>query len=347
MRNNKTKILTTFRVIVFSALLIHLFSCTNRKLEKKYNPGHYVALSPYEQMKDIKYLNEPSVQGVNKRYLWRHLEPEKNVYDFSQIEKDLDFLSARDKQLVVFLIDVSFGEKGAMPEYLSDYEYYSKEAGYCPIRWDPYVVERFVALGKAIGEQFDTHPNFEGIAIQESSLNVTKEGFEIHKYTDEKYRDALIKILIGLHNGIPNSNVFWYSNFLGDGNEYLRQIADTIIYYGIFMGGPDILPYRRWMRKVTYPMYDEYKDKLTLFCSVQDCSYKHHKNDIRNGVDEPIHEDGYLTMEDIFKFGRDSLHLKYIIWNYYYDGVEKGEMSYDDAIKVIREYPTFNIDEDI
>ena len=93
-------------------------------------------------------------------------------------------------------------------------------------------------------------------------------------------------------------------------------------------------------------MYEDYKDKLTLFCSAQDCAYKHHKNDIKNSDEEPIHEDGYLTMEDIFKFGRDSLHLKYIFWNYYYDGIEKGERSYDDAIKVIRKYPTFNIYED-
>ena len=49
-------------------------------------------------------------------------------------------------------------------------------------------------------------------------------------------------------------------------------------------------------------------------------------------------------MDDIFLYARDEMHVKYLFWNYYYEGVKKGERSFDDAIEVIRKYPTFNRD---
>jgi hypothetical protein len=48
-------------------------------------------------------------------------------------------------------------------------------------------------------------------------------------------------------------------------------------------------------------------------------------------------------MENIFLYGRDSMHINYLFWTYYYEGTEKGERSFDDAIEVIQKYPTFNI----
>jgi hypothetical protein len=333
--------------IILAVVILLFSSCSgNRsevnKSEIKFHPGHYVAVGTFFEIPKIEYLDEPAVQGVNKRYLWRTLEPEEGVYDFSSIEEDLDYLAAHDKQLVVFLMDKSFSETSALPPYLSEYELFSDQGGFSPVRWHPFFIERFVALGQALGERFDSHPNFEGIAIQESSLEITEEGYEKFGYTPERYRDALIAILTGLQDTLPNSHVFWYSNFLPDNDGYLRQVADAIEDSGVFMGGPDILPYRRFLSQVSYPMYEEYQNRLTLFCSAQDDSYRHHKNDIRVDTQEPIPEEGYLTMEEIFLFARDSLHVRYLFWDYYYGSVGQGERSYDDAIEVIRKYPTFN-----
>ncbi len=333
----------------FLLLFVAILICNSIFSQKKYNPGHYVAVTPDIEISEIKYLNEPDVKGVQKRYHWRTLEPEKGKYDFSKIQHDLDLLAKDDKQLIVFIIDVSYWKRSALPDYLAEYDSYSENDGWCPIRWNPEVVARFIALGDALGEHFDNHPNFEGIATQETSMGISKEGFDKFKYTHEKYTKALIETLRGLSKGMPNSNVFWYQNFLGDfevGSKYLRQIADSIVDYGIYLGGPDILPYRIGIKSISYPMYEDYKDKFTLFCSVQDCSYKHHKNDTSLNVEETLPEEGYLTMEDIFKYGKDSLHLKYILWNYYYDGIDKGHRSYDDAIEVIKKYPTFNLTDD-
>lgn len=322
-------------------LLIILTSCTT-KTDIKYNPGHYISVLPRTEMSEIKHIHESSIKGVQKRYHWRRLEPQKGQYDFSEIERDLCLLAENNKQLIVFIIDFSYWKRSALPEYLSEFDSQSEYGGFHPVRWHPEVVDRFIELGKALGEKFDTNPNFEGIATQETSIEISDEGFEKYHYTADKHRDAITDVLIGLQNAMPNSHIFWYQNFLEGNDGHLRQIADTILDYGIFMGGPDILPYRIAIRDETYPMFEEYQDKLVLFCSAQDCSYKHHKGDLRLQEIEPVHSDGYLTMEEIFLYGRDSLHIQYMFWNCYYDGADKGHRSFDDAIKVVNKYPTFN-----
>jgi hypothetical protein len=327
-------------ILLIPAAVI-LFSCKNMGTVK-FNPGHYVAVGPSFELPGIKYLDDPAVMGVNKRYFWRTLEPEKGEYDFSSIENDLDYLAAHQKQLIVFLCDRSYWIKGAMPDYLSEYEV-EEDGGFNPVRWHPVVVERLVALGKALGERFDSHPNFEGVAIQESALDLSEEVFKRFDYSPERYRDALITILTGMQHQLPDSHVFWYQNFMsGDDGRCLRQVADAVMGSGVIVGGPDILPYNRYYHMVSYPMYEDYKESIILFCSAQDDSYRHDKNDIRVSVKEPVHPDGYLTMEDIFLFARDSLHVSYMFWNYYYEGSGHGERSYDDAINVIRKYPAFN-----
>ncbi len=330
-------------------LITLIFSYSSCKVDKKvmtsevkYNPGHYVSVSPFFELSKIKHLDDSTLQGVNKKYFWRTLEPEKDEYDFSFIKQDLDYCSKHNKQLIVFLIDKAYWKKGALPKYLKEHEWKKRGGGFNPIRWHPEFVKRFIAIGNAIADQFNDHPNFEGIAIQETSLSIPKNVLLKYNYSSEKYRDALLSILNNFGMSFTKSNVFWYQNGIQGSNEIIKQIADSISFRkNIIMGGSDILPHRKWLGK-TYKIYENYKDKLKLFCSAQDDSYYHHKNDIRLSEEEPIHEEGYLTMEDIFLFARDELHIKYLFWNYYYDGVENGIHSFDDAVNVIRKYPTFN-----
>lgn len=338
-----------FYQLIIIILVLFVISCaSNNKLElplyKKFNPGHYVALNSGEII-EIKYLNDPAIIGVNKRYKWKHLEPKKGVYNFSKIVSDLEYLKTIDKQLIVFIIDKSFSRYGALPNYLSEYEIMTPEKEHGVLRWEPELVERFIALGEAIGKQFDNNPNFEGVAVQESALGLSDDILDDNGYTPEQYRDALTSILVGLQNEMPHSNVFWYSNFMYKNNGHLRQVADAIAKEFIFMDGPDILPYRRWISSQSYPMYEEYKNKITLFCSAQDDSYMHHENDIRQGENANIPDTGFMSMEDIFLFARDSLHVKYLFWNYFYEETYPGVRNFDDAYEVIKKYPTFNLNE--
>lgn len=326
------------------ALIVTLLSCQMTKgsldaTARRFHPGHYVAVGPGTELRDIKHLDEPALRGVNKRWFWRTLEPAEGAYDFSSIEADLQYLREQGKQLVVFLMDKSFSDRSALPGYLSQYEFHSVWGGLTPARWHPYYIERLLALGRALGERFDKHPNFEGVALQESSLGIADEGYSRFGYTPERYRDALVSILKGMQTYLPSCHVFWYSNFLPGNDRYLYQVADAIREAGVFMGGPDILPYRRFLSEVSYPMYEKYKNTITLFGSAQGDSYRHHRNDISVDEEEPVPEEGYLSMEEIFRFAQESLHVRYVFWDYEYEGSAR---TFDDAVDVIRKYPVFN-----
>jgi len=102
-----------------------------------------------------------------------------------------------------------------------------------------------------------------------------------------------------------------------------------------------MLPYHKGYNERSYSLFEEYKDRFTLFSSAQDDSYRHYRNDSSHEVEEPTDEGGYLTMEDIFLFARDKLHIRYLFWNYFYKAKE-GQRTYDDTIEVIRKYTNFN-----
>ncbi|MDW3647628.1 MAG: hypothetical protein R8P61_11220 [Bacteroidia bacterium] len=336
----------TLRFLALMLVGVFCSSCQDKEeaaiTEHKFNPGHYVAVSPFFELSEIKHLDESGLKGINKRYFWRTLEPEKDAYDFSFIEKDLAYCSRHNKQLIVFLCDRAFWIKGAMPHYLKELEWKEEGGGFIPIRWDTEYLKRFIALGNAISERFNAHPNFEGIALQETSLGMPEDVLISYNYTPTKYRDALSTILTEFSTSFSGSNIFWYQNGIGGTNTLIREIADSISHReNIIMGGPDVLPYRKWLR-YTYKIYGDYKDEISLFCSAQDDSYHHHKNDIRYSEKLPLHEEGYLTMEDIFLYARDEMHVQYLFWNYFYEGGEKGWRSFDDAIEVVKKYPVFN-----
>ena len=309
----------------------------------KFHPGHYAAVGPRTDLAEIRRLDEPAVKGVSKRYFWRTLEPEPGVYDFSEIENDLSFLQGHGKQLVIFLMDKTYSRRSPLPRYLAARcEYDTDYDGFTPVRWHPYFIERLLALGRALGARFDSRPSLEGVAVQESSLAVSDRACRVFGYTPEKYRDALISILTGLQAAFPRGHVFWYQNFLPGNNGYLRNVADAVGDDGVFMGGPDILPYRRYLSRVSYPLYQDYRDKLILFCSAQGDSYRHHKNDRSVDEIEPVHPEGFLSMEEIFLFARDRLHVRYIFWDYEYDLTEPNARTYDDALEAMRKFPEFN-----
>lgn len=311
----------------------------------KRHPGHYAAVNESEEIQSIRHLDEPALRGVSKRYYWADLEPTKGAYNLEAIKRDLEFLKARDKQLVVFITDKTFrAGRNPLPSYLAEYTL-PNGRGITAMRWNPVVVERFVALNRALARAFDDDPNFEGVAFQESALMLGPELRRKHGYSAEKYRDALIRILTESSQAFRRSQVFWYMNHLEGNDPYLGAIAKAVVGSPVVMGGPDILPYRRRLQ-ATYQLYEEFKGRLPLFCSAQDDSYRHDKNDSRNMGNAavtrnlPPPAEGYVPMEQIFLFARDKLHVKYLFWSCTYHA-GSGAFNYDDAVAVMRKYPAF------
>jgi hypothetical protein len=322
----------------------------------KYNPGHYVALEVDGDLAAFPHLDEPAIRGFNIRYMWATLEPVKDRYDFSVIRRDLEIAAKHRKHFVVFLTDKTFSEKAAnpIPEYMRPYALVNLTGGVNVKKWDPYVVEREIALTRALAKEFDGHPNFEGIAWQESAPSVTRADLAANGYTAELFRDALIRLLKGSSDAFARSWVFWYQNFLPGNNGYLRDIAQAVAGHRVVLCGPDILPHRTALLE-NYKLYDEFRGKLKLASSAQADSYRHHKDDTQNGNkrvfhsgQKPIHPDGYVPMQQIFEFGSGRMHLNYIFWSYV-RGIQTKQypgdplpFTFNDALPVIRQNPAFN-----
>ena len=318
-------------------------TATDPTATKNKNPGHYLAVKEDFELSELKFLKEPAIKGVIKRYFWKDLETEKGVYDLSKIENDLAFLNNLNKQLIVFITDKSFFGASVLPEYLKNYEI-TNEKITVPKRWESFVIYRTILLGNSITEKFDNRLNFEGVALQESALSLPAAILETNGYTPEKYRDALIETINGIEKKAKQSQVFWYMNFLPGNNDYLAEIVNNLTSKNIVLSGPDILPYRLGLKDITYPLYEKFKDQFYLGCSVQWDSYKHHKNDTtflaRDSA--PIHEEGYIELKEIFAFGRDRLFLNYVFWSYFENPPVEDAFDTEDAVEVIRKNPEFN-----
>lgn len=302
----------------------------------KFHPGHYIALDKGQGQDGIRDAKKPGVVGVQKRYAWSELESDKDHYDFSTVDADLTLAAKLGLQFVMFVEDKSFTEAKPTPAYLADKTVPLQGSGWVAKRWDPEVVDRFSRLLKAIGSHFDGHPNFEGVAIQETSLGFPTDQNAAYGYKPEAYRDALITLLKNARDSLPTSQVFWYMNFLEGRNAYLSDVADAIVPYRIAMGGPDVMPDNPALQRQAYPLYERLAGKLTLFCSVQNKEYA-----LRRGG--PNHADGkFWTMEELFEFARDRLHVSYLFWNRKNWRKPPGSYDWTDALAVIRDHPTFN-----
>jgi hypothetical protein len=215
----------------------------------KWHPGHYMLVfpdAPQSHLDDLR--NEPNVQGVQVRYRWVNLERQKGVYDFSRIESDLRYLSSMPtpKRLILQILDRKFDTndpRGIVPEYLlTDPEYNGGVArtknGYTARLWNKNVMDRLIALNKALAKRFDEEPYFEGITSAE-----TTPGFGSQSWPEDYSRAALAaqlkRMMAAARGSWQKTNVFIYTNYLVD------ELPGLIAYAhetGCGVGGPDVTP---------------------------------------------------------------------------------------------------------
>lgn len=274
---------------------------------RKRHAGHYVSMNRYDDHTDMIEAIKPGVKGFQIRYTWRSLEPWQGGYDFSEIRKDLKLAASQGMQLVVFIEDKSFNGKYPTPGYLKHLTVENRNRGYTALRWEPWVVTRFNALLAALGKEFDSHPAFEGVAIQESSPSLTDHVLNQNGYSPSKYRNALIEMIRAARKSFPQSQVFWYMNFLPRNQDYIADIANVAANLDVAMGGPDVLPDSKPLKELSYPFYDAFRGRMTLFNSMQYHSYAHERKSQWGAK--------YWTMNQLFVYARDELHVDYLFWN--------------------------------
>ena len=303
---------------------------------RKYHPGHYTAL--LRSQGGPKYMNDavrPGVAGLMKRYTWRKLEPTPGVYDFSGIQSDLVWAQSYGMQLIVMIEDKTFVYERPTPAYLDDRTMPNRIGGFTVVRWDPYVVARWKALVQAMGARFDAHPNFEGIATQETSMGFDGAQLSALGYSPERYRDAYIDMFESALVSMPTSRVFWYQNFFAGNQSYIGSIAKAVGPKGVVMGGPDVLPDDKPLLTQSYPFYKTYLGQMHLFSQVEGICYR------------ALHETAgyatkYWTMAELFDYARDTLNVNYMIWVRVPTSTPTDSYNWYDALPVIASSPTFN-----
>jgi hypothetical protein len=314
--------------------------------ERKFHPGHYVSIGRAALRKGVSTAFGEGVRGIQLRYRWADLEPRQDRYDFSAVARDLDVASKANLQFVAMIEDKTFEDESPLPAYLQDRTVPGMR-GHTTIRWDPYVVERMSKLVQAFGRQFDCHPNLEGIAFQETAPSVERSLLGRSGYTPEKYRDALVTNLRNASASLPRSRIFWYMNFLPGNQGYIGDIAQQLVGTGVVMGGPDILPDNSALQRRVYPFYEEFRGRLKLFGSMQNDSYRHPRGGGKvkgnvaafPGSQAGAGPAGYWSMEDLYAFARDRLHVDYIFWDYRMRPQPPDSHDWSDALEVIARHP--------
>jgi hypothetical protein len=303
---------------------------------RKYHPGHYTVILPTHNGLQ-KYMDDavrPGMRGIMKRYPWRLFEPTQGNYNFSAIQSDLNWAQAYGMQLIILIEDKSFSSGRPNPGYLDSITPRNQSGGYTMARWHPTYVTRYKALATALGKRFDSHPNFEGIAQQESALTLGSTTLKQYGYTPEKYRDALIASFGHALNVMPRSRVFWYQNFLVGNNNYIGSVAAALGPKGLVMAGPDTLPDRDSLVDKSYPFFGQFKDKMHLGIQVEGACYR------------ALHETSgystkYWTMPELFRFARDKLHVDYLFWVRIPKSDPADSYNWHHALPVIEANPRF------
>jgi hypothetical protein len=223
-------------------------------LTKKWFPGHYL----YADEKSFSQgLQERSVQlvrgnrnfaGYHVRYAWAALEPNKGVYDFSIIDRDLKTASSDGKKLIIHIHDRNHQKSSRLPvpEYLTKdpiYEggvYWTSGSKIMPKLWVPAVTERYGELFKALGKAFDGNSTLAYVAIEETALPGAKDqpGF-----TSSKLANGYKTIYSAAAAGFPRTIFSQYANYRGgmterDTDATMAHLVETTKNG---FGGPDAL----------------------------------------------------------------------------------------------------------
>jgi len=272
---------------------------------------------------DNPFLTIERFGGAQIMYSWKQLEPEKGVYDFSNIEDDIKYLKLYGKKLFIQLQDASFSVKRIpVPDYLLSDEYaggavYQRDdndnpEGWVAKRWNKNVQERFSMLLKELGSRFDGV--IEGINFQESAIGISKKF--VSDFSDTLYVESLKRNMFSLKKSFPKSTTMQYANFMPgewlpwEDNGYLKSIYKYGEEIGVGLGAPDLMPTRKGQLNHALAMMHESDYTVPLGIAVQDGNYIGETNN------DDIKKDRESMVPMLHDFAEGFLKVNYMFWVY-------------------------------
>ena len=275
-----------------------------------------------EQIIDHPFLKVEKFKGAQIMYSWRQLEPEKDHYDFSIINIDLEYLKSHGKQLFIQLQDATFSPQyKGLPSYiLEDDEYdggasrqfndQGKGQGWVAKRWNENVQKRFSLLLMALGKEFDG--SIEGINLQESAIGVRNSTDST--FTSEQYVDGLKNNMLALKKTFPNSTTMQYANFIpGEwlpwkDKGYLRSIYKYGEEIGVGLGGPDLMFHKKGQLNHTIALMHENKYTVPLGIAIQEGNY------IGETANIDVVQERENLVPLLHAFAKEFLKVNYMFW---------------------------------
>ena len=234
----------------------------------------YTSAGDFDSTKAL--LNRRDISGAQIIYPWRMLEKSEGVYDFSRVEKDLEYIQSLRKQLFVQLQDRFFSiDARRIPEYLLQDPLYGGglvkqgEApdgeGWVSQQWNPYLRERYKALLEALAERFDGR--IRGINLPETAIDVAHRK-DHGSFTCDKYFQATLDNMAYARKVFKRSAVVQYVNFWpcewNNDRRYMERTFEFAVAHHLGLGGPDVLPYKPGQMQNSYPFFNRYKGRLPL-----------------------------------------------------------------------------------
>uniref|UniRef100_A0A3B0LVQ3 Glycoside hydrolase family 42 N-terminal domain-containing protein n=1 Tax=Arsenophonus endosymbiont of Trialeurodes vaporariorum TaxID=235567 RepID=A0A3B0LVQ3_9GAMM len=238
----------------------------------------YTSAGDFESVSAI--LARSDIHGVQIVYNWRMLEPEKDKYDFSKIEKDLAHTKQANKKLFIQIQDRFFEPNARyVPDYLLNEPVYNGGlspqfdnsgegdivgSGWVARQWDPVVRHRYQALLAALAKRFDGQ--VYGINLPTAidlDEKAPPKGFTCDNYFASEIANLAFARKVFTKSHVVQYVNFWPCEWNNDKN-YMSRLFKFASVNNIGLGGPDIVPNRKAQMKNSYPFFNKYKNKLTL-----------------------------------------------------------------------------------
>lgn len=285
--------------------------------------SHYLYTGSDDLTKIEKLLAYPDIEGVQIIYNWKDLEKNNNQYTFAQIEKDLQFLNQKGKNLFIqiqdrfflptaknvpkYLMEDPIYTGGIAPQYDNPGENKPISAGWVAQQWNPQVRIRYQKLLQALAKEFDGR--VYGVNLPETAIDLDmkrdKTGFSCDKYFNAEIENLSFAKSVFKKSQVVQYVNFWPCEWNNDQN-YMGRLFEFAAKNQIGLGGPDIVPYKLGQMKNSYPFFNQYKGKLPLIAmAVQEptLTYTNPK------TNKPF------TKAEFQEFGQNYLGTNIIFWS--------------------------------
>ncbi len=309
--------MTYLKYIIFTIIVlvtIPVFAST---------PQHYLYTSSDDLIKINELISRPDIQGVQVVYNWRSLETDKDEYDFSAIEKDIEYLSKLHRKLFIqiqdrffepdakyipdYLMQDTIYQDGLVPQFDRPGEYKPITQGWVTQQWNPSVKVRYQKLLRMLAEKFDG--KIYGINLPETAIDIDqkndKTGFSCDNYFQAEIENLKFARQVFKHSYVVQYVNFWPCEWNND-HQYMSRLFSIAAQEGIGLGGPDIVPNKKVQMENSYPFFHEYKGKLNIVVmAVQEPTLTY----INQKTNKPF------TKTEIIDFSEQYLGVDIIFWS--------------------------------